>query len=360
MSPEITKLLCGWYQKNKRVLPWRQDPSPYHVWISEIMLQQTRVEAVIRYYERFLQRLPDTASLAECPDDVLLKLWEGLGYYSRARNLKKAARVVMEQYGGNLPADYDALLKLPGIGPYTAGAIASIAFALPVPAVDGNVLRVFARLSAEEGDLRDPAVVSRIRSMAEQIMPEREPDVWNQAVMELGALVCIPNGAPKCGECPVCSCCLAFQAGLTDRIPFKSPPPGKRKEKKTVLVLRDGTCTLLHRRKESGLLAGMFEFPCLEGHCSEEETVRFVEDTLGLMVLQIRPLPPAKHIFTHIEWDMTGFLILTEDLSKLPEQMTLQEQYVAAAPEKTQYAYPIPAAFRAFASALKIEIGQFH
>lgn len=342
--------LCTWYESGHRELPWRRDPSAYHVWLSEIMLQQTRVEAVKPYYERFVEELPDVEALARCSDDRLMKLWEGLGYYSRARNLKKAAAVVEEQYAGELPADYERLLELPGIGPYTAGAVASIAFHIPEPAVDGNVVRVITRYTADRRDIRSPRVAADIREALKQVIPADDPGTFNQALMELGALVCVPSGAARCTQCPVRERCRAREEGTAAEIPFKSPPQKRKKEKKTVLILRDGRHTLLHRRPENGLLAGLYEFPCMEGHRTGKEVLEYVEKELHLTAVQIHPLPDAKHIFSHIEWEMKGYMILTEALHNA-------ECYLAVEPERTKDEYPIPAAYRAYAEALQIHIG---
>ena len=200
----IAPALLDWFYTNRRILPFREDPTPYHVWLSEIMLQQTRVSAALPYYERFLAALPDIPALAGCEEEKLHKLWEGLGYYSRVRNLQKAAKIVCAQYGGQLPADYNALLALPGIGEYTAGAIASISFGLPVPAVDGNVLRVFARLYNDPRLVTDPQVKREFTARVMEHQPPAKAGDYNQALMELGALVCLPNGAPLCEQCPLC------------------------------------------------------------------------------------------------------------------------------------------------------------
>ena len=211
----ISSALLDWFYKNHRILPFRTDPSPYHVWLSEIMLQQTRVSAALPYYERFLAALPDIPALAGCEEEKLHKLWEGLGYYSRVRNLQKAAKIVCAQYGGQLPADYNALLALPGIGEYTAGAIASISFGLPVPAVDGNVLRVFARLYNDPRLVTDPQVKREFTARVMEHQPPAKAGDYNQALMELGALVCVPNGAPLCDVCPLAGLCQARAAGTT-------------------------------------------------------------------------------------------------------------------------------------------------
>ena len=254
----ISPALLNWFYANHRILPFRSDPTPYHVWLSEIMLQQTRVSAALPYYERFLAALPDIPALAACEEEKLHKLWEGLGYYSRVRNLQKAAKIVCEQYGGELPADYDALRALPGIGDYTAGAIASISFGLPVPAVDGNVLRVFSRLYNDDGLITDPKVKRAFTARVMEHQPPAAPGDYNQALMELGALVCVPNGAPLCEQCPLAHLCQARAAGTTLSLPRKAAPKARRIEPVEEVVddmvatlrtnhirrLRDGQCTV--------------------------------------------------------------------------------------------------------------------
>ena len=302
--------LTAWYRKNARALPWRESPTPYHVWISEIMLQQTRVAAVLGYYQRFLEALPDIPALAAAEEEQLMKLWEGLGYYSRARNLKKAAAEAVERYGGRLPDSYEELLTLPGIGSYTAGAIASIAYGIAVPAVDGNVLRVTARLLADPEDIGKPTVKKKMERLLGQTMPADRPGEFNQALMELGAMVCVPNGRPHCQECPIKGICLACRRGETDRIPVKAPKKKRKICPMTVFVVTCGNRFLITRRPEQGLLAGLYEFPNTEGTLSGEEALSY----LGIRkeeknAFSMEPLPPAKHIFTHVEWHMTGYHI---------------------------------------------------
>lgn len=255
----IAPALLDWFYANRRILPFREDPTPYHVWLSEIMLQQTRVSAALPYYERFLAALPDIPALAGCEEEKLHKLWEGLGYYSRVRNLQKAAKIVCAQYGGQLPADYNALLALPGIGEYTAGAIASISFGLPVPAVDGNVLRVFARLYNDPRLVTDPQVKREFTARVMEHQPPAKAGDYNQALMELGALVCLPNGAPLCEQCPLGTLCRARAAGTALSLPQKTPPKARRITPVTVaLVLNEGR-VLLQQRPAKGLLAGLWQ-----------------------------------------------------------------------------------------------------
>ena len=316
-AKEITSALIAWYEKAHRALPWREDPSPYHVWLSEIMLQQTRVEAVRGYYLRFLAELPDIAHLAKASEDTLLKLWEGLGYYSRVRNLQKAARILMEEHDGRLPEEVNELRRLPGIGPYTAGAVSSIAFHKRAAAVDGNVLRVMARLLA---DGRDIAADDTKRAVHALITNEYLPaddalcGTFNQALMELGAVVCLPNGAPDCVHCPVSAYCAAHRAHREEDYPVKSPKKERRIEQRTVLLLCDRTRIALTKRPPAGLLAGLYEYPSAKGHLTENE-VRALLRTTRIKALRILSLPDARHLFTHVEWRMKGYLVYIEEVS---------------------------------------------
>lgn len=336
----IVKPLLEWYENGRRILPWREEPTPYHVWLSEIMLQQTRVEAVKPYYDRFLKELPDIASLADVEEERLLKLWEGLGYYNRARNLKKAAAQIVSEYGGRMPSDYHELVKLSGIGNYTAGAIASIAFGQAVPAVDGNVLRILSRLRADGRDILDTRIKRSIEEELRGVIPTDRPGDFNQALMELGAIVCVPNGRPKCIECPWEAFCQAKAQGDMMEYPKKAPKKPRSIEKKTILVIQYGHLIALHKRPDRGLLAGMYEFPSMEGHRTEEEVLAHLKES-GVVPLRIRRLNESKHIFTHKEWHMTGYLIRVDDLAGMGE-------YIFAQPEKMKSEYPVPAAFDAY------------
>ena len=306
----IAPALLDWFYKNRRILPFREDPTPYHVWLSEVMLQQTRVSAVLPYYERFLAALPDIPALAACDEEKLHKLWEGLGYYSRVRNLQKAAKIVCEQYGGQLPADYAALRALPGIGDYTAGAIASISFGIPVPAVDGNVLRVMTRLTDCHDDISDPKTKRAVRAALAEVMPEEPADIriFNQAMMELGATVCGPNTAPRCDDCPVSGLCLGRQRGTAETLPVKKAKKERRVEEKTVFLLMRDRKIALRKRPKTGLLAGLWEFPNVEGTLDETAAGAAVE-AVGLSVIDWQSRLTAKHIFTHVEWRMTGYAL---------------------------------------------------
>ena len=304
-------LLLPWYQENRRDLPWRADRDPYHIWLSEIMLQQTRVEAVKGYYARFLEQLPTIQALADCDDDLLHKLWEGLGYYSRVRNLKKAAGIIVDQHGGIFPDTYPEILALPGIGEYTAGAIASIAFGQRTPAVDGNVLRVLSRLRNDPSPIDLPETKKQVRRLLEEIYPEQAGD-FTQALMELGATLCGPNWKPRCSECPCRSICLGYLKGTADTLPAKSPKKEKRQESRTVFILSCDGKYALEKRPDKGLLAGLWQFPNMQGHLSIPEALSSVQN-MGLSVREIHREVYRKHIFTHIVWDMKGiYLEVTE------------------------------------------------
>lgn len=339
----IADPLASWYRLHARKLPWRENRDPYRIWISEIMLQQTRVEAVIPYYHRFLNALPNVAALAEASEEQLHKLWEGLGYYSRVRNLQKAARQVMERYDGKLPPSYELLTDLCGIGAYTGGAIASIAFDVPVPAVDGNVLRVFSRLLMSEGDISSAKVRAQWRELLLHTMPQENPGIFNQAVMEVGATVCLPNGQPQCVRCPLAFHCLASQNGVPQLYPVKAPKAARRVEERTVLLLTDGARVLLRRRPENGLLAGLWEFPGESGWL-DRDAARLLLEKRGLLPDRLLTMKECKHIFTHIEWRMRGYLAVCKTLSG----DILQPDEVLADREELESRYAIPNAFSKF------------
>ena len=351
----IAEPLLKWYDRGRRILPWREDPTPYHVWISEIMLQQTRVEAVKPYYDRFLSELPDIRSLAEVDEERLLKLWEGLGYYNRARNLKKAAEVIVSEYGGGMPGAYGELLKLPGIGSYTAGAIASIAFGQSVPAVDGNVLRILSRLRMDERDILNGKVKKAVEAELLEVMPKDRPGDFNQAMMELGAMVCVPNGMAKCEECPWKAFCQARIAGRVQEFPRKAPKKARKIEEKTILVIRDANLVALHKRPEKGLLAGMYEFPAMEGHATREEVIEHIRRQ-GLEPIRIQRLEDSMHIFSHKEWHMWGYAVRVDELAGTGRTEQGQE-LVFIDPAMTQKRYPIPSAFAVYARYLEMKRG---
>lgn len=299
---KIAGPLLAWYYQNARELPWRgkTPPNPYHVWVSEIMLQQTRVEAVKPYYERFLKALPTIKDLAEAEEALLMKLWEGLGYYSRVRNMQEAARQVMENYGGNIPSEFTELLKLKGIGPYTAGAIASIAFLKPCAAVDGNVLRVMARVMAHEGNIAEIRVRKYWEKEIAAVMPPDMPGDFNQALMELGATICLPNGAPKCSLCPLRMICRAYQDGQIAMFPVKGEKAPRKQERLAVFFLVSGNKIALRRRPAKGLLSNLWELP----NCPRDGLLLDFLQEIGIYGVELNPLPQQKHIFTHIEWHM--------------------------------------------------------
>ncbi len=305
--------LVSWFRLNKRSMPWRDDPSPYHVWVSEIMLQQTRVDTVIPYYLRFMEALPDLESLSSCTDDRLNKLWEGLGYYSRAKNLKKAAAYCMEQYEGQIPDSFEKLLLLPGVGTYTAGAVASIAFHEKTPVVDGNVLRVLSRLNASCRDIRDPAVKTWLESELRIFLQgsQLDPGEFNQALMELGALICVPNGAPKCPACPWKNDCRACVEGRTGEIPVISPKQSAKRAAFTVLIYVYGNAVGIEKRPRKGLLSGLYGLPLLEGKLTEQEVRNYLTNE-GFAFNSVRTLPDERHVFTHRIWDMAAFCIKLE------------------------------------------------
>ena len=432
---EIVQPLVKWYRDNKRILPWRDKDNAYYTWVSEIMLQQTRVEAVKPYFQRFITELPDIQSLAECPEEKLLKLWEGLGYYNRVRNMQEAAKTVKDEYNGRLPEDYQALLSLKGIGSYTAGAIASIAYGEKVPAVDGNVLRVISRITESTEDISRQSVRRKIEQQVSQIMPSDCPGDFNQALMELGAVICVPNGQAKCAECPIAFTCLAHRHDKADMIPVKAPKKARTQDNRTVLIIQDGECTairkieqqvsqimpsdcpgdfnqalmelgavicvpngqakcaecpiaftcLAHRhdkadmipvkapkkartqdnrtvfiiqdgectairkRPEKGLLAGLYELPNTQGYLKSEDALLYVKE-LGLDPLYIEELPPAKHIFSHIEWRMQAYRIKVSSL-----KTTQDKELIFVSKEQSGKQYAIPSAFGAYAKYIKEE-----
>ena len=305
MLEQLPVLLLPWFAEHRRDLPWRRDREPYHVWLSEIMLQQTRVEAVRGYYLRFLERLPDIAALASAPEDVLLKLWEGLGYYSRVRNLQKAAQCVMEQHDCEFPQELSAIRALPGIGDYTAGAIASICFEAPTAAVDGNVLRVILRLTVCADSPADVRVRRRIGEELSAVYPAGHCGDFTQALMELGATVCLPNGAPQCGACPLRALCEAHAQGTELQFPTKPPKKPRRIEQRTVFVLQCGDRLAVCKRPSHGLLAGLWQLPDVPGKLETAEALRQAEQW-GVHPTGILKTAERTHIFTHVQWDLRG------------------------------------------------------
>ena len=341
--PDLPEKLLPWYAANKRDLPWRRTRDPYRVWVSEIMLQQTRVEAVIGYYERFLSLLPDVQSLANADDDVLLKLWEGLGYYNRARNLKRAAQVIVHEHGGVFPQTYDALRALPGIGPYTAGAIGSICFDLPTPAVDGNVLRVIARLTALRDSIdKDKTKKDVTAALRDVYQKSGHCAALTQSLMELGACVCVPNGAPKCASCPLRAECKAQKDGSWTAFPVRDEKKGRRIEHRAAVLLRCGDRFALRQRPKNGLLAGLWEFPhtLLAAGANDDDALKAalsLAETCGAKPRELIRETAYTHIFTHIEWHMHAFLL---DCAAMPDSFTW------ATRNELESTFALPSAFR--------------
>ena len=347
---ECAPLLVEWFANNKRDLPWRRRMDAYRVWISEIMLQQTRVEAVKPYYDRFLKELPDVKALAKVPEDRLLKLWEGLGYYNRARNLKEAACQIMEEHGGVFPETYEDIRSLKGIGSYTAGAISSFAYGIPKPAVDGNVLRVVTRITADADDIAKAGTKTKIEAAVEEVIPKDHAGDFNQSLIELGALVCVPNGEPKCAECPVSCLCLAHAQGRETEYPVKKKAKGRRIEKRTILIFRDNDKTAIRKRPDTGLLAGMYEFPGREGHLKQAEVIEYAKEA-GLMPVRVKRLGSAKHIFSHVEWHMIGYEVVVDELERQMKKSGGEEgeaDVIFAGLKELKEKYPMPSAFEAY------------
>ena len=335
--------LLAWYAANRRDLPWRRTKDPYKIWVSEIMLQQTRVAAVIPYYERWMAALPDVFALAAIDEGSLMKLWEGLGYYSRARNLQKAAKIIVNDLGGEFLRSREGLLALPGVGEYTAGAVASIAFGLPVPAVDGNVLRLAARVADLRGNVLDPGVKKDIAAAMELAVPPEDPGSYNQALMDLGATICLPNGQPLCEDCPLRGLCRARELGIQAQLPLREKKARRRQEELTVFVLvREGKIAL-RQRPDSGLLAGLWEFPHVPGTLDETAAGEALA-AFGLTALDWRQKLTARHLFTHVTWEMTGYEVLVKG-TDTPGFTWADEAALSA--------LAVPSAFRKYLAAAK-------
>ena len=318
---KLPDVLLPWYRENHRNLPWREEKDPYHIWLSEIMLQQTRVEAVRDYYTRFLEILPSIETLAEADDEQLHKLWEGLGYYSRVRNLKKAAKVIVDTYDGVFPRDYKAILALPGIGPYTAGAICSIAYNMPTPAVDGNVLRVIARLTDDDRPVDTPQFRTEIEKRLAEIYPKDAGD-FTQALMELGATLCGPNRQPDCEGCP----CNGFCKGKyrASSLPVRTPKQERREEERTVFIAQCDGRFALTKRPNKGLLAGLWQFPDVPERLTGQAAADRAGE-IGFSVKNILREVEKTHIFTHITWKMRGIYLECSKPAEGFEWMTLDE-----------------------------------
>ena len=333
---KIPTPLLKWYAENRRVLPWREEVSPYRTWISEIMLQQTRVTAVLPYFARFMAAYPTVADLAAADDGELMRLWQGLGYYSRARNLKRAAQQIVENFGGVFPDTYKDLLALPGIGDYTAGAILSIAMGQTVPAVDGNALRVVSRVCAYDGNVSDPKNRNRLRDAVAEILPDGRAGEFNQAMMDLGATVCLPHGTPLCKCCPFSSFCSAFSQNTPQKFPVKALKKTKKTEEITVFVLRRGDETALHQRPKSGLLAGLWEFPNTIGTLNESAAAAWLSENNVIPHQWVKKIN-YTHEFTHILWQIAAYVIEIEGIGN--------PSWVWCDPSETQKK-AIPSAFR--------------
>lgn len=338
--------LCAWFRACARPLPWRERPTPYRVWVSEVMLQQTAVEAAAPRFTRFVREFPSVRALARAPEERLMKLWEGLGYYSRARRLREAAREVVRRFGGELPGSYEQLLSLPGVGPYTAGAVASIAFHIPVPAVDGNALRVLSRLSCFAGDVTSGGGRARLTSLAAALVPAECPGEFNQALMELGQRVCLPRAVPRCGECPVAGFCRCGGPERAAELPVRPARRPRAVSERTVLVLITDERVprvLLHRRGEEGLLAGMWELPGAEGWNPPE----LPGVCASPLIRGFLPLPDARHRFSHVEWRMKGYVGIIPPFSPPPG-------WALASAEQVGRDVAIPSAFRAYTRMLPV------
>ena len=332
---QIVEPIVKWYQKQEKTLPWKQDKEPYHIWVSEIMLQQTRIEAVKKYYTRFMKELPTIHDLAIVPEEKLLKLWEGLGYYSRAKNLKKAAIQIEQEYNGKLPTSYTELLKLAGIGEYTAGAIASISYKEKVPAVDGNVLRVVSRVLASKEDVLLPETKRKFTKKLLEIMPDKPGD-FNEGLMELGEKICLPNTVPLCEICPIQEFCMANKENLTNEIPVRVKKQKRKIENKTVFILKYKNEIAIRKREKTGILANLYEFPNVLGEVSEEEIPKILEQwKIQFKNLHIKK--HAKHIFTHIEWNMVVYEVEVKNKNKIWTWVTEKQM---------ENEYPLPTAFK--------------
>lgn len=342
--------LMNWYEKEARDLPWRRESSPYGIWVSEMMLQQTRVETVIPYYNRFMKAFPDVFDLALGEEDQLLKLWQGLGYYARARNLKKGAEMVVKNYQGKIPEDRDELMKIPGIGPYMSSAIASMAFQKPVASLDGNLYRVLARIFLWEEEIKGVHSRRVLADLAENLLCRERPGDFNQAMMDLGATICIPNGAPLCGQCPVSVHCQAYREEKTDSIPVKTVKKPRKILDKTVFLVRYPNHVVLRKRPNQGLLASLWEFPNVDGHLSWKQAQHFLK-LGGIMSLDFHEIGDSKHIFSHIEWRMKGYEIVLNDRILITDAFPYSQwQWVEV--DMLHQEYSIPSAFRDYMKLL--------
>ena len=328
----FTKTILGWYDQGHRDLPWRRTQDPYRIWISEIMLQQTRAETVVSYYERFLSRYPTVQHLADAPEEELLKAWEGLGYYSRARSLQKAAKEIVARYGGQLPSDLEQLRALPGIGDYTAGAIASIAFGIPAAAVDGNVERVLCRWDAITDEVGTPAVRRQIAARAQALVPRDRPGAFANAMMEMGATMCTPQN-PRCLLCPVREGCMGFAQGIAQELPRKAKKKPQRVENRAVLLVFCDNRVLIVKRQEK-LLGGLFVFPDV---LEESDPARLCQalESLGIRAAYDERLGHARHVFTHLIWEMDVHAVVADEMTQVPGGQWVSRDELAALPLPT-------------------------
>lgn len=339
---EIVEPLLEWYQENKRILPWRENKNPYCIWISEIMLQQTRIEAVKKYYARFMKELPTIHELANVSEERLLKLWEGLGYYNRARNLQKAAKMIEEKYKGKMPSTYAELITLSGIGEYTAGAIASIAYNERIPAVDGNVLRVISRVLASSKDVLLPETKKEATRMLKEIMEKQKKNFqagdFNEALMELGEIICLPNGEPNCQECPLQRMCIACEKGLTQELPIREKKLKRKEENKTVFFFKSQEGKVaIRKREEKGVLNGMYELPNVKEKIENLKEIEEIVKQWNLKSTKIKNIGEYQHIFTHITWKMIAYQIEVEKEN---------DKFIWVSKKQLEKDYALPTAFK--------------
>ena len=338
----FTEAVTSWFRENKRQLPWREDRQPYHVWVSEIMLQQTRVEAVREYYRRWMEALPTVQDLAETDEESLLKLWQGLGYYNRVRNMQKAAKQILEAHNGEIPGNYADILTLPGIGEYTAGAIASNCFDEPQPAVDGNVLRVLSRLTEDESDIAKQSTKKKYAEMLRGIYPEQNCGDFTQGLMEIGAIVCVPNGVPKCDVCPVRAYCGACEHGTMRSYPVKAKKKERKIMKMTVFLLECEGGRAVQKRKEKGVLHGLYQYPNVAEKLAPDEALALAAEW-GCSPAGLSRSSEYKHIFSHVEWHMTGYYIPCGRQGKGADG-----DFLWADESKMEKEIPLPSAFLYF------------
>ncbi len=337
---EFQYKLLDWYKDEARILPWRESKDAYKIWISEIMLQQTRVDVVIPYFNRFIDEIPDVLALSKVSEEKLLKLWQGLGYYNRALNLKKTAILIVQNHQSRIPANLESLLALPGIGKYTAGAILSIAYGQPITAVDGNILRIMARIGAVTEDITTAKTKKLLESVAMELIPSDDPGDFNQALMDVGASICIPNGEPKCAICPIIEFCEGNRRHLTQLIPARKIKKSRNIEKKTILLLSYGSKYALRKREAGSLLPNLWELPNFDGHLTEDQCRQILRD-MGIKVMAMKALKKTKHVFTHLEWHMMGYFVT---IAENPEE----ESFTWASKEEIRTLYSIPKAFQLY------------